>query len=1412
MRIWVAAVLMFSTAAFAGGLTIEDGVVIKFGSSGELVVRERLTTKGDVTFTSAKDDTIGGQVFPTASTPAAGDWKGLRLDPQLVLGLYDHPIDDVRGLEKATIKFAQVGLDHRSATPLFETKFVSNQIGLRITGSAPTRFEELSFRNNLVAIESQDATATILGSEFLGNTSFAARNTTPTTILRAERNWWGAASGPLDPLDNPNGQGDRVSAGVNYANFLTRPALIDCVALMLNAVDNGNFNGEFVEFQLRCRNAVEVRLSENPLFTGVAYEALTSNIRNFTLSAGFDRKTVYVQFRGAAGQTRTITVVARRTADNPQPSFGVTRDAQNPIVSDRIINFTAQAQWIRPIVQLELLINRISIGADSTPPYEFAWNTLNRPNGFYSVDVRLTDNQGQTFSTLGVPPPLELIEIRRPSSDVTPPDVQVFHLDSAPITDGMTITAPGIVSAQVTDVGDGIESVRFYGGTTELAPIRLISDANTFGAFASFRTNLNGPTTLQVRALDRAGNITTLTRNVTLAIAPPSAPTLLTPEANAISRDGRFSVSGEAQPGANVQLYLNGKPLSAPLLASTSGSFGSNVEVTEEGVFSLSADASNHIGTSPRSPNRSIRVQYPQPTLNLERPSAQGIPLINEDGIVLSATVVDPRRIARVRFLVDGETFLSTNTGSPFHFNWRPTATTTEGEKIVQAEATIGSVVLTKTGRFRFARTPAPPAPFLRTFLASGVVAVAQTSFGDDVVVITGRLRLPTGATPARNTAAVLALRNGTIIRKISIFSDADGNFRFEFRPRLSDEGRYDVTAVHPLDPKPFDAPTPTGIGNFVIDRIRFESARYLVRAPRGFSQGFPITLKTSAGNGSKNVSIALLNPAPNGITFTGGVSQAIPAASAATFNVTLSSTPSSSNSGSLILKATAVESNTLKRAQTRVDFELYPASPDIRYEPNSVYTGVRRGQVANEVIRLDNRGLVAANNVRFELLASPNNPLPSWVTLVSQSTLASFLPGADTQLQLRFAPGPAVQDGIYEAVLRVNGSNMLPANVLLSAAVVAQGEGRVKFKVEDIFTDTLDAQGNVIVGVANARVTMQSEAIATQQFSGSTNAIGEAVIGPLPPGRYTYRVSGPRHAATTGRVFVRPGITVDEPTFIDYQTVSFTWSVTPTTISTNYNVNVTTTFQTLVPAPVLVLTPQAVNLPDMQVGETISGEFTLTNHGLLRADNVRMNLPEDDAYFRYEFQANVPDELAANQRVVIPYSLTLLQPLPGSDRPQIELSNWLTSTNTQERRGGLTCERYGKVVQVEFDYQCANEQVRNGAASSNFFKVYGVTCSTPGTPFTITVNNDGAASGYSAGPPGNAGNAATSAAPACAPDCDRGCICAGFGCLSADLNLPNSPGSGWGRGSDNHAMPPSSSGPGNQPAPPAKCAPGQGN
>ncbi|NQT20764.1 MAG: hypothetical protein HQ592_13735, partial [Planctomycetes bacterium] len=72
-----------------------------------------------------------------------------------------------------------------------------------------------------------DSAPTLVSNDFLGNTDYGVENNNMSVTIQARGNNWDYSSGPYDPSDdratgglyNPNGQGDRVTDGVDYSDW-----------------------------------------------------------------------------------------------------------------------------------------------------------------------------------------------------------------------------------------------------------------------------------------------------------------------------------------------------------------------------------------------------------------------------------------------------------------------------------------------------------------------------------------------------------------------------------------------------------------------------------------------------------------------------------------------------------------------------------------------------------------------------------------------------------------------------------------------------------------------------------------------------------------------------------------------------------------------------------------------------------------------------------------------------------------------------------------------------------------------------------------------------------------------------------------------------------------------------------------
>jgi RHS repeat-associated protein len=617
---------------------------------------------------------------------------------------------------------------------------------------------------------------------------------------------------------------------------------------------------------------------------------------------------------------------------------------------------------------------------------------------------------------------------------------------------------------------------------------------------------------------------------------------------------------------------------------------------------------------------------------------------------------------------------------------------------------------------------------------------VPLTSTGDQDIVITGQAVERVSGDPMTNVPLNLVITVNGFERSTSVYTDNDGIFNHQFTPLTGESGVYKVRAVHP------DRTDKPVHGQFVVNRVSVTPAAINLQVPKNYSKTVSIRVDTGEETAVNNLRLEYNQEDQSGGEYPQGVHLTADAAisnldgnKTAWLPFTLWADNTADASGKLVLTVKSDESEPGVWGQVTVNTQFSEAGPVLHFSPNHVETGTSRGTAVTETVVLENKGLAPLKDVTLSLHNQDGSPAPDWVYLTSSADQGVIEVGDRRNVGIAFSPTAAVAEGNYAFGLQVSASNYAATTINLYLAVTQEGQGNVLFKVSDIYTGTLDPNGELVQGLSDARIKLQNEVVLTEEYSGYTDDFGEAWFEDIPSGQYKCRITAKNHQDYIGRIWIKPGVSLNEDVFLDYNLVTVEWEVNEITIEDKYEIVLTATYETDVPAAVVAVQPASISLPAMKAGDVFNGEFTLTNYGLIRADNVEVSLPPDDPYFIYELMGGLPDSLSAKEQITVPYRVTCIKSLDQQD-------------DGQATGGG--CHNYRTCAVVDYGYVCANGQWSKAAINHCWTRTFGE-CTAGGS----IILNAGAASGGTWNVGGGTGSG-TISKPAPKPKTIQGVTC----------------------------------------------------
>jgi RHS repeat-associated protein len=314
------------------------------------------------------------------------------------------------------------------------------------------------------------------------------------------------------------------------------------------------------------------------------------------------------------------------------------------------------------VVQVEFFANGVSIGVDTSSPFQFDWSGV--AAGTYAITATVTDSNGATANS--APRNITVAGTNTPPTVIlSGPADNARYLNPTSITISATASGP--------ELNDIIQSVAFYLNGN-------LANTITSAPFSYSATGLaNGTYTLTAVATDSQGAQTTSAARTFIVSDTNVPPTvsLVTPLANSAWNGPTATVpmsvsvtSGEANDIVSVEFFANGNSLG--VRPSTPYSITANLA---SATYSITAVATDGQGAQTTSAARTITVSDTNnpPTIVITSPAANANypnPPIASIAVNTTAGAGEVNGwVTKVEFYANN-TLIATRTSGPWNFTW----------------------------------------------------------------------------------------------------------------------------------------------------------------------------------------------------------------------------------------------------------------------------------------------------------------------------------------------------------------------------------------------------------------------------------------------------------------------------------------------------------------------------------------------------------------------------------------------------------------------------------------------------------------------------------------------------------------------------------------------------------------------
>ncbi len=314
--------------------------------------------------------------------------------------------------------------------------------------------------------------------------------------------------------------------------------------------------------------------------------------------------------------------------------------------------------------------------------------------------------------------------------------------------------------------------------------------------------------------------------------------------------------------------------------------------------------------------------------------------------------------------------------------------------------------------------------------------------------------------------------------------------------------------------------------------------------------------------------------------------------------------------------------------------YVVYAATPVLKASVTDINTTMVKGATRTVEFTIRNEGRLETGAISIDLGNQP------WLSTATPQNMASLDIGEEATVVLQMTPTADMElNSVTTGSIYLSGANGCGLSIPMRVECVSEQTGTLAVDVWDEFTANTEEAPHV----SGATVAVLHPVTQKLLYQDVTGESGIVTFENLPEGQYLLRVTHPKHESYSNLVVVAPGRTLTQRVFIQYSAVTIEMTYEPTEVEDVYDIVTTMTYETRVPAPVLLM-----DMPDKLLVKEIQTPYifyaTLTNTGLITAKKTTFHITPQwgDYYFTPLIEG--PWDILPQQSITIPVEITKLE------------------------------------------------------------------------------------------------------------------------------------------------------------------------